>query len=109
MRGAMTDARDIMAATAPLPDLVLYGKPGCGLCDEARAAIVDILEGRRAAGRPVPRLVERDITTDPAWERAYFTTIPVIEIGDRTIELATGPARIDALVSGAPDPIVEVR
>jgi hypothetical protein len=109
MRGAMTDALDIFAATAPLPDLVLYGRPGCGLCAEARAHIVALLAQREVEGRPVPRIVDRDITTDPAWERAYFTTIPVVEIGDRILELATSPARIDALVRGALDPVTGMR
>jgi hypothetical protein len=99
----MTDALEFPAATGPLPDLVLYGKPGCGLCEEAREHIVALLSQREVEGRSVPRLVERDITTDPAWERAYFTTIPVVEIGSRTLELATSPARIDAIVIAALD------
>ncbi len=82
----------------PLPDLVLYGKPGCGLCDEARANALAILGQRAAAGLPAPHLVERDITTDPAWERAFFLTIPVVELADRRLELATSFARLQALV-----------
>ena len=35
-------------ADAPLPDLILYGRPGCGLCDEAR----ELIHG--AAGRAPP-------------------------------------------------------
>ena len=43
----------------------------------------------RRAGLAVPALVERDIETDPDWQRAYFATIPVVELGDRRLELAT--------------------
>ncbi len=67
----------------PLPDLVLYGRPGCGLCDEARGLLIALLDERAHAGLLSPRLVERDIDTDPAWERAYFASIPVVELGDR--------------------------
>lgn len=93
----MHDPDGRLAAT-PLPDLVLYGKPGCSLCDEARANALAILGQRAATGLPAPRLVERDITTDPAWERAFFLTIPVVELGDRRLELATSFARLQALV-----------
>ena len=89
---------DGRTAATPLPDLVLYGKRGCGLCDEARANALAILGQRAATGLPVPRLVERDITTDPAWERAFFLTIPVVELGHRRLELATSFARLQALV-----------
>lgn len=89
---------DGRAAAPPLPDLILYGKPGCGLCDEARANALAILGQRAATGLAVPRLIERDITTDPAWERAFFLTIPVVELGDRRLELATSMARLQALV-----------
>ena len=41
---------------APLPDLVLYGRPGCGLCDEARSALAALLEERAQAGLPSPTL-----------------------------------------------------
>jgi len=103
----MIDPLDRPAAAAPLPDLVLYGKPGCGLCDEAREHIVMLLAQREASGRSVPRLVERDITADPSWERSYFETIPVVEIAGRTLELATSPARVEALVSVALDAVPE--
>lgn len=79
---------------APLPDLVLYGRPGCGLCDEARAILLALQEQRARAGLPVPRLVERDIEADPAWQRDYFATIPVVEIGERRIELATSATKL---------------
>ena len=50
----------------PLPDLVLYARPGCGLCDEARDLLIALLGERARAGLPRPDLVERDIEADPA-------------------------------------------
>jgi hypothetical protein len=83
-----------MAATPPLPDLVLYTRPGCGLCDEARATLLGLLEDRAARSLPLARLRERDISANPDLERALFDRIPVLELGGDRLELATSPARI---------------
>ncbi len=83
---------------APLPDLILYGRPGCGLCDEARALVDDLLAARRQAGLTVPNVVERNIETEPGWERAYFASIPVVELSGRRIELATSAAKVRRLL-----------
>ena len=83
---------------APLPDLILYGRPGCGLCDEARSILADLLQARRRDGLVAPTLVERDIESNPAWERAYFAAIPVVELGDRRLELATSAAKLRRLL-----------
>ena len=88
---------------SPLPDLVLYGRPGCHLCDEAETALSALLDDRRREGLPAPALVVRDIETDPAWERAYLTTIPVVELGDRRLELATSVAKLRRLLSDVLD------
>jgi hypothetical protein len=92
-----------MSAT-PLPDLILYGRPDCGLCDEARALIGILLDERRRGGLATPALIERDIDTDPAWQHAYLATIPVVELGDRRIDLATSAARLRRLLADALDP-----
>ena len=83
---------------APLPDLVLYGRPGCGLCDETRSLLDALLAERSAAGLPAPMLRECDIETDPALERALFAAIPVVELGDRRLELATSAAKLRRLM-----------
>jgi hypothetical protein len=88
---------------APLPDLVLYGRPGCGLCDEARAVLDALLASRASAGLPTPTLVERNIDTDPAWHDAYFTSIPVVELGDRRVELATSATKLQRLLTDVLD------
>ncbi len=89
--------------TAPLPDLVLYSRPGCHLCDDARAILNALLDERTRAGRPAPTVVERDIQSDPAWEQAYFTSIPVVELGDRRLELATSAVRLRTFLADALD------
>ena len=52
--------------------VVLYGRPGCHLCDDAREAI------ERVRARVDFELVERDITADDALHRAYLVRIPVV-------------------------------
>ena len=88
---------------APLPELLLYGRSGCHLCDEARTALVGLLEERSEAGLLVPILVERDIDSNAAWQDAYFETIPVVELGDRRLELATSVLKLRRLLTDVLD------
>jgi Glutaredoxin-like domain (DUF836) len=57
-----------------MPTVVLYGKPGCHLCDEARAVVREALAGREV------RLDEMDVTLDPLLERRYGERIPVLAL-----------------------------
>ena len=84
----------LRAMSTPLPDLVLYTRPGCHLCDEARAVVQGLLEDRAARGRRIAAIRERDITTNADWERAFFDRIPVIELGGRRLELAISASRL---------------
>lgn len=86
-----------------MDDLYLYARAGCHLCDETRSALVQLLADRQAAGLPSPTLVERDIDTNEEWQRAFMATIPVIELRDRRLELATSPARIRRLLADVLD------
>jgi glutaredoxin len=52
--------------------VVLYGRPGCHLCDDARAALL-----RVRAERPFV-LEEVDIEADPALLRRFLERIPVV-------------------------------
>ncbi len=80
--------------TTPLPDLVLYTRPGCHLCDDARALAQSLLEDRAARGARTAAIHERDITTNPEWERTFFDRIPVFELGRHRLELAISPATL---------------
>jgi hypothetical protein len=57
-----------------VPAVVLFGRQGCCLCDEAREVLV-----RVRAGHPF-ELQERDIETDEALLRIYLERIPVVTI-----------------------------
>jgi glutaredoxin len=66
--------------------LTLYGKPGCHLCDDARAAVLGV---RDELGF---ELEEVDISTDPALFARYGERIPVVAVnGEDRLEL-----RVDA-------------
>jgi hypothetical protein len=87
----------------PLPEIVLLSRPGCHLCEDARAALQGILEDRAARGKPIATIVERDITTDPELERRNFEVIPVVELGGRRLELAISPAKLRRFIADALD------
>jgi glutaredoxin len=59
-----------------MKDVVLYGREGCCLCDEAREALERI--GSRHPG--LFAVKEHDIDADERLLRLYLERIPVIEI-----------------------------
>jgi glutaredoxin len=62
--------------------VVLYGRPGCHLCDEARDLLLEI-----RAKHPFS-LEERDIEADDELFKRYLERIPVITIdGEERFEL----------------------
>jgi hypothetical protein len=83
----------------PIPDLVLYTRAGCGLCDEAREAIRLVLDDRIARQLVVPRVEEIDIEGDPDLERRLFDRIPVLELGDRRVELVVTVGKVRRILS----------
>jgi len=89
--------------SAPLPDLVLYGKPGCHLCEDARVALDSVMAERAAAGLPNPELSERDILRDPDLTERYRDWIPVLVLADRELKLVTQAARIRRLLADVID------
>jgi glutaredoxin len=73
--------------------VTLYTRPGCHLCDQARAALLQV-----RADTPF-ELVEIDIETDDELHRAYLERIPVIaldgeELFDYFVEQAALAARL---------------
>ena len=58
------------------PTVVLYGRPDCHLCDEARAG----LERLRDQGLRF-KLEEINIESDDELHRRYLERIPVVEVG----------------------------
>jgi glutaredoxin len=72
--------------------LVLYSRPGCHLCDEARALLAGLL-----AEAPDVALEEVDIDSDDELLRRYLERIPVIELDGRIVsELVPEPAALRA-------------
>ena len=55
--------------------VTLYTRKDCHLCDQAKADLKSLAE------KYPHRLVEVDIDSDPALQKAYFDKIPVIEAG----------------------------
>jgi len=72
-----------------VPQVTLYGKPGCHLCDDARA----VVERVRAA-HPF-ELREVDVSLDPELHRAYGERIPVLELdGEEVFEFFVDAAEL---------------
>jgi glutathione S-transferase len=74
--------------------MTLYGKPGCHLCDEARAVVERVRAGRHIELREV------DVTLDPALYREYGARIPVLvlegeELFEYFVEEAVLVERLD--------------
>ena len=88
-----------MPSVTPLPDLVLYARPACSLCDEAREAVELVLADRRERGLAVPALVERNIETDPELHRRYLERIPVVELGEQRVELVVTVGKLRRLLN----------
>ncbi len=69
--------------------VTLYGKPGCHLCDEARAVVATVQRERPFELREV------DITADPALNRRYGERIPVVEVdGEEAFEYLVEPEEL---------------
>ena len=78
--------------------LVLVTRQGCHLCDEALAAIDDVIRDRRLAGLLVPQLRLVDIAGDAALEHLYGERIPVVTLDGEELELVIGVRRLARLM-----------
>ena len=71
--------------------VTLYGRPGCHLCDDARAALE-----RVRAGRPF-QLDEIDITGDDELHARYLERIPVVALdGEELFDFFVDEAELAA-------------
>ena len=62
-----------------MPTVILYGRPDCHLCDEARDVLLRVRD-------ELPfELVERDIESDDELLRRYLERIPVVAVDDREL------------------------
>ena len=69
--------------------VTLYGKPGCCLCDEAKAAIEEVRAEREFDVEHV------DVSLDPGLHREYGERIPVVDIdGEEAFELGLDAAAL---------------
>ena len=73
--------------------LTLYGKPGCCLCDDARAVVESVRRERSFELREV------DVSIDPGLNRDYGERIPVVELdGEEVFELRVNEGELRRLV-----------
>lgn len=69
--------------------MIVYSRPGCHLCEHLLEELAPLIRGRA-------RLDIRNVDVDPAWQRAFGTRIPVVEIDGRTIcEYTLDPAALE--------------
>ena len=59
--------------------MILYTRPGCHLCDEAKAAIAPLLREFHVTLREV------NVDTDATLQQRYGSDVPVIFIGERKV------------------------
>jgi glutaredoxin len=74
----MTPEDKLLAAAGPL-EVTLYTRPGCHLCEEAKAQIAPLLKKAGA------RLREVNIDADPVLRARYDYDVPVIFLGARKV------------------------
>ncbi len=75
--------------------VVLVGKPGCHLCDEARAVIARVCAEQAVAWREV------SILDDPALADRYWEQIPVTLVDGEVVGVwRVDPGRLAAALGG---------
>jgi Glutaredoxin-like domain (DUF836) len=83
-------------------NVVLYGRKGCCLCDDAREVIL------RVQGRIRFELRERDIEIDEDLHRAYLERIPVVTIdGAEAFELFVDEFELERALDAGPSTEIE--
>jgi hypothetical protein len=76
------------------PSVILYGRPGCHLCEDALVQI------ERVRARVPFVLEQRDIESDDEWFKRYLERIPVVEIdGEVLFELFVDERQLERRLS----------
>jgi glutaredoxin len=76
--------------------VTLYGRAGCHLCDDARAAL------ERVRARVPFTLDEVDIETDDRLHARYLERIPVVALdGEELFDFFVDEARLEARLRGS--------
>jgi glutaredoxin len=74
--------------------VTLYGKPGCCLCDDARAEVARLRDRHGFA------LEEVDVSLDPLLQRDYGERIPVVAVdGQEACDLGIDGAEVERLLA----------
>ena len=77
-----------------MAEVLMYSRPGCGLCDRAREVILRERERTSFDYREV------DISGDDALELEYGVRIPVVLVdGDERFEISVDAARLAEVVA----------
>jgi glutaredoxin len=80
----------------PQTVVTIYGKPGCHLCDEARAAVAQARSVRDFDLREI------DVSIDPGLSRKYGERIPVVAVdGNELFELGVSAEELGAALDRA--------
>ncbi len=80
------------------PQVTLYSKENCGLCDEVK------LELQHLHFTYPHRLLEVDIEQDPELFARYFLSIPVLKIGDVQLEAPITAVQLKTALQKASTP-----
>src|SRR5262245_59244262 len=83
-----------VASMRPMSEVLMYSRPGCGLCDRAREVILRVRERTPFAYREV------DISGDDALELEYGIRIPVVLVdGQERFEISVDAATLAEAVA----------
>ena len=83
-----------MATMRVVAEVLMYARPGCGLCDTAREVIL------RERERTPFDYLEVDISDDDALELEYGIRIPVVLVdGQELFEIAVDARRLSEAVA----------
>jgi hypothetical protein len=63
---------------SPLPEVTVFSRRGCHLCELLIEELIPVCRGRA-------RILVKDVDEQPDWQAAYGTRIPVVSVGGREV------------------------